>query len=213
MSVHVRSLDRLRLRHAAVSYARHGWDVTPGAVFTGERYRCDDPGCQTVACHPALEEWERAASHDPDVVAAWWRQTPYAVLLPTGRAFDVLEVPAHLGVLVTRGPARQEIHGPVAVTASGRWMLFVSPGQPLRPELEEHLGVVLHGPGSWVPAPPTPQPHARVRWESSPAEVEWRLPQSYAVQREIVDVITAMTPAPPLRLPYRRTVRPTPRAA
>lgn len=213
MSFNVRPLDRLRLSHAALSYARHGWDVMPGAVFTGERYRCDDPGCPTVGCHPALERWEDAASHDTRLVAAWWRRTLYTVLLPTGRTFDVLEVPAHLGALATRGPAREEILGPVAITASGRWMLFVRPGQPLRPELEEHLGVVLHGERSWVPAPPTGQPGARVRWEVSPTEVDWRLPHSYAVQRELVDVLTAMNPPQPLQLPFRRTIRPVQQAA
>jgi hypothetical protein len=65
-------------------------------------------------------------------------------------------------------------------------MFLVAPGDSLRPELAAHLDVVLHGPGSWVPAPPTRTPLGRVRWEVHPAVTGWRLPDPYAVQAALL---------------------------
>ena len=193
-------LDRSRLRHAALRYAEHGWDVTPGAHLAGDRFACARPGCPTIGCHPALERWEEAATCDTAKVADWWRRAPHAVLLPTGRAFDVLEVPAHLGLRVlgaarlhasVLGPGRGQVRGPVAVTPTGRWMFLVRPGDPLRPELDDSLDVERHGAGSWIPAPPTRLPEGLVRWSVSPEVTRWRLPDSYAVQGMLVDAVGA----------------------
>jgi hypothetical protein len=192
--------DRLTLRRAAVRFADHRWDVVPGAWLAGCRFACERPGCPTTSCHPALEGWERAASADPQRVGAWWRTRPHAVLLATGNAFDALEVPTHLGrrlLAAARlhagvvGPGRGQLRGPVAATPTGRWMFLVRPGDPLRPELETSLDVVRHGPGSWLPAPPTRMPEGRVRWIVPPEEVAWRLPDSYALQRMLVDALNA----------------------
>lgn len=191
-------LQRPRLRRAALRYADHEWHVLPGAWLKGSRFSCGRAGCPTIACHPALERWEERASADPDRVAAWWRSRPHAVLLATGHAFDVLEVPAHLGLRVLGaarllagvvGPGRGQVRGPVAVTPTGRWMFLVSPGDPLRPELDESLDVVRHARGSWVPAPPTRLPEGAVRWTVPPENTHWRLPDSYAVQAMLVDAL------------------------
>jgi Bifunctional DNA primase/polymerase, N-terminal len=193
-------LDRSRLRHTALRYAAHGWDVTPGAYLTGDRFDCARPGCPTTGCHPALERWEEAATCDSAKIGEWWRRAPRAVLLPTGRAFDVLEVPAHLGLSVLGaarphasvvGPGRGQVRGPVAVTPTGRWMFLVRPGDPLRPELDECLDVVRHGAGSWIPAPPSRLPEGPVRWSVSPEVTRWRLPDAYAVQAMLVDAVGA----------------------
>jgi hypothetical protein len=129
-------------------------------------------------------------------VAAWWRREPHAVLLATGHGFDVLEVPAHLGLWVlgaarlhTRlaGPGRSQVRGPVAVTPTGRWMFLVRPGEPLRPELDDSLDVVRHGRGSWVPAPPTVLPEGPVRWAVAPEETRWQFPDSHVVQGMLID--------------------------
>ena len=70
---------------------------SPGAYRAGDRFACGRAGCPTTACHPALVSWAQAATDDPRTVAGWWRDTAYTVLLATGRAFDVVEVPAYLG--------------------------------------------------------------------------------------------------------------------
>jgi hypothetical protein len=191
---HPGAIRRIRLGRAASRYAEHGWDVTPGACRAGSRFSCGRAGCPTMTCHPALERWAEAASHDVRTVAAWWCAAPYTVLLATGRAFDVLEVPAYLGSPVAR-PAGEsprtpvEARGPVAVSPTGRWMFLVLPGQPLRPELAERLDVVRHGRDSWVPAPPTGLLEGRVRWAVPPERTDWRLPDPYRVQQALVEAV------------------------
>jgi hypothetical protein len=170
-------LRQARLRRAAVRYAGHGWDVVPGAVRGGDRFRCLAQ-CPTIGCHPDWTAWERTATRDPERVAALWASRPRAVLLATGWAFDVLEVPAFLGA----GAGRATVRGPVAVTAAGRWMFLVPPGAALRREFAGRADVVLHGPGSWIPAPPTTTLEGPVRWLVDPEEVSWRLPDARAVQ-------------------------------
>jgi hypothetical protein len=191
-------LDRLRLRRAALRYAAHGWAVLPGARLAGHRFDCDRPGCPILGCHPAMESGVDDASTDAARVARWWRRRSHSVLLVTGLAFDVVEVPATLGLRVL-GTARlhadvlgheyADVRGPVAVTPDGRWMFLVRPGRPLRPELERCLDVVRHGPGSWIPAAPSRIPEGPVRWAVPPEQVRWRLPESDRLQALLVDAL------------------------
>ena len=185
-----RPFHHSRLRRAATGYAERGWPVTPGAVLCGTRFQCGRAGCLVATCHPATERWEDAASHDPATVASRWRHAPWAVLLPTGRAFDAIEVPAALGMLAAGQPQPGPARGPVVVRPGGRWLFLVRPGHPLRPELDGRLDVLRHGRGSWVPAPPTRLPEGPVRWEVSPEQAGWRLPGSYAVQQALVEMLT-----------------------
>jgi len=194
-------LDRLGLRRAALRYAAHGWAVTPGACLTGHRFSCGRPGCPIMMCHPAVESWEDEATTDPARIAGWWRRRPHTVLLATGGAFDVLEVPAALGLRVlgaTRlvsgvlGAQRSDARGPVAVTAAGRWMFLVRPGEPLRPELDHRLDVVRHGRGSWVPAAPSRMLEGPVRWAVPPERTQWRLPAAEIVQGMLADALGSL---------------------
>ena len=194
-------LDRARLRRAALRYAAHGWAVTPGARLTGHRFTCGRPGCPITACHPALESWEETASIDAVQVQKWWRHTAHTVLLVTGRRFDVLEVPATLGLKAlgrarlhtgVLGVERADARGPVAVTATGRWMFLVRPGLPLRSELDHRLDVVRHGLGSWIPAPPSRALEGPVCWAVAPERVRWRLPDAEVVQGLLTDALGAV---------------------
>ena len=213
------ALDRIHLRRSAERYAAHGWDVVPGACLARRSFACGRPGCPVTGCHPALEHWEEAASNDPARVATWWHHRPHALLLATGRAFDVIEVPAYLGQRMLaairaepeRTGADDRSRGPVATTPIGRWMFLVRPGDPLRPELEQCLYVLRHGLGSWIPAPPTRLREGAVRWVVPPSEITWRLPASYALQDILVDTLRAFGPVLPstllpgqLPLPQRR---------
>nr|MDT0658838.1 bifunctional DNA primase/polymerase [Micromonospora sp. DSM 115978] len=225
------TLDRMRLRRIAVRYAVHGWDVTPGASLTRHRFVCGRVGCHTTGCHPAMEDWETGASADPARVATWWRVRPHSVLLVTGRAFDVLEVPAYLGRAALDaiesatgqasgrrsgdGPAPplDRRRGPVAVTPGGRWMFLVRPGEPLRPELDQCLYVVRHGAGSWIPAPPTRLPEGTVRWVVPPEETRWTLAHPHPLQDLLVETLYGITPAlaRPLARPLVPAQLPAPR--
>jgi hypothetical protein len=171
---------RTVLRRAAVRYSEHGWPVVPGAFLAGGRFTCG-PLCPTVGCHPAVDDWESDAPYQPDELRDWWSAAPFSVLLATGVAFDVIEVPASLGATVA--PAGRT--GPVAVAPTGQWMFLVEPGDGLRPELAARLDVVLHGRGSWIPAPPTQTPLGRVRWEVAPDAARWRFPSTYQVQEAL----------------------------
>jgi hypothetical protein len=194
----MRSWECAKLRRVAVRYAEHGWHVVPGAYLVGNRvgrhvkarrFDCGEIGCRTVACHPALGGWETMPRLPVQAVTEWWRVHPYTVLLASGHAFDVLEVPAVLGRAALLGNGFVAARGPVAVTPGDRWMFFVRPGHGLLPELVQHQDVVLHGLGSWVPAPPSPQFGGRIRWESAPEEHNWRPAEPYAVQRLMLDAI------------------------
>jgi hypothetical protein len=146
------------------------------------------------------ESWEDAST-DAGQVAAWWRHRARGVLLATGEAFDVLEVPASVGLRAlgaarlhadVLGPDHAGAGGPVAVGPTGRWMFFVRPGAPLRPELANCLDVVRHGPGSRVPAPPTRLGEGAVHWAVTPRKVHWRLPDPETVQQSLIDALTAL---------------------
>jgi hypothetical protein len=196
-------LDRMRLRRHALRYAAHGWAVTPGACLTGSRFACGRPGCPIMACHPALESWEDTASTDAGLVSRWWRRRPHSVLLATGGKFDALEVPATLGARVLSavrrhgellGPEMSDARGPVLVTAGGRWMFLVKPGEPLRSELEHRLDVVRHGRGSWIPAAPSRMLEGPVRWALSPEQAQWRLPDPDLVQGLLVESLGPVHP-------------------
>jgi hypothetical protein len=200
-------VDRVRLRRAALRYIEHGWAVIPGACLAGSRFVCGRAGCPIMGCHPAAENWQESVSTDVARVAMWWRRRPYTVLLATGIEFDVLEVPAGLGLRAlgaarlhagVAGPERSTVRGPVAVGPTGRWMFLVRPGGVLCPELENCLDVVRHGPGSWIPAAPSRMPEGLVRWAVPPEQTLWRLPDSGAVQGMLVDALGALG----------RTVRP-----
>lgn len=192
--VHPRRLQRALLRRAALQYARHGWPVVPGAYRSGTRFRCDRAGCPTSGCHPAYEDWPRAASCEVVNVLGWWARRDHSVLLATGVGCDVIEAPAWAGEAVVQ--TLGEHAGPVAITPTGSWLFFVRPGEGLRPELAERPDVVRHTSGSWVPAPPTRFPEGRTRWRVSPPAVEWRLADPYRVQQALLD---AQCPAAPRR--------------
>jgi hypothetical protein len=178
------ALDRWRLRRAALRYAAHGWPVTPGARLNGTRFDCGRPGCPIMSCHPAQESWQDDQGTDGARVASWWRHRAHTVLLSTGRAFDVIEVPGSIGRI-----AETAARGPVAVTPAGRWMFLVRPGLGLRAELDNRWDVVRHGRGSWVPAAPSRMPDGPVRWAVDPDEVGWRLPDPVTVQAVLVDAL------------------------
>jgi hypothetical protein len=207
------NLDRLRLARTARRYAEQGWPVVPGAYpvakrtgrhSTVRRFDCGDVGCRTVACHPAIPRWELGASSDVAVVDSWWRQRPYSVLLATGHAFDVLEVPAVLGRAALLGDGFVAARGPVAVAPGGRWMFLVRPGHGLLPALAARSDVILHGLGSWVPAPPSHQPGGRVHWELAPEAHRWQPAEPHSLQTLMLD---AASVSPPHRPPHHTAWR------
>jgi hypothetical protein len=180
-------LDRLHRRRSAMRYAAHRWTVLPG------------PGGPRTG--------------------RWWRRRPGPLLLVTGGLFDVIEVPAAAGLRAlgaTRlradvlGPDKPNGRGPVAVAPTGRWMFFVRPGLPLRPELARRLDVVRHSAGSQVPAVPSRLPEGAVRWAVSPGKVHWRPADPAAVQATLVEAFDALARHPARRHAASVSRRPGP---
>lgn len=167
------------LRHAAATYAAHGWAVVPGAYAGDGRSRSPRPRAgRTASLAPLPDKWEEAATTDVMQVARWWARHAWVILLPTGRRIEVVEMPAHLGqVAVDR---LQERVGPVAVEAGQRWLLFCSAQHcnVSTSDDEWRSGVLLHSTGSWVPVPPIGRSRDRLNWLKSPWSCGWRLPKT-----------------------------------
>jgi hypothetical protein len=121
---------------------------------------------------------ELALRH-PEAVAQRWRRRPYAVLVPTGEACDVVDVPAEVGRrLAMRLDARSNL-GPV-VAAGARWFLLTAPGGPGR--VVPDGDVLVHGEGSWIMLPPSLGPGGEpATWLARPRGSGWTLPRRDAV--------------------------------
>ena len=78
------------------------------------------------------------------------------------------------------------------ITPNGNWIFLISPGTPLREELDERGDIVHHRPGSWIPAPPTVLPEGSVRWHISPRQVGWQLPDSSEAQKALLNALVAL---------------------
>lgn len=159
-----------QLLDTAVRYAeeRH-WDVFPGtwleAVEGAERCSCGDSRCPAPGAHPVDEEWPTQATGSATVARKLWSEHPRAaILLPTGRTFDAIDVPETSGFLALARMERMELSlGPVTCTPDRRMQFFVLPGGCAKvPDLVRKLGwvpssldLVALGEGQYVAAPPT----------------------------------------------------------
>ncbi|MBV2152437.1 bifunctional DNA primase/polymerase [Kitasatospora sp. SUK 42] len=184
----------------AVGYAesRH-WEVTPGAWLVdgggSTRCSCGDRRCTLPGAHPLDADWSRRASAGPVAVRTWWTELPEAsILLPTGRSFDVLDVPETAGCLALARMERMDLHlGPVAVLpfapgrAGRRLHFLVLPGVAVRlPEMLRKLGwppgrldLVARGEGDWTVAPPSRIGSAGyAQWARSPTTLNRWLPDA-----------------------------------
>jgi hypothetical protein len=199
-----------RMAAAAVSYAAMGWPVVLGAYprgnarSAGRACSCDRVGCPAPAAHPLSPAWQIQATSDPGKARQRWAHHPEAnVILPTGRVFDVLDVPAAPGLA-----ALEMMHdagvatGPVA-TGSGRTLFFVATrGAPDNEDewwssqldcAPEDVGEVVslrwHCRNSYVLAPPSRDGAGPAgRWLRAPAEQGGRpLPDAVRLLEVLAD--------------------------
>lgn len=167
------------LRHAAATYAAHGWAVVPGAYSVDGRDQSPRPrGGRTSSLAPLPDKWQEAATTDVMQVARWWARHAWVILLPTGGRVEVVELPAELGQ-ATVDRMRERVV-PVAVEAGRRWLLFCAaqPEKVSTSDDEWRAGVLLHSAGSWVPVPPIGRSRDRFNWLLSPWACGWRLPHT-----------------------------------
>lgn len=181
------SARRERMAAAVQEYAALGWPCYPGE-HTGDDTRacsCDRIGCPSPAAHPRSQVWQRQATVDTDTLARWWLTDPDAnIVLPTGRVFDVFDVPAKAGQAALDQMEREGVPvGPVAAHGEERYLFFVATrGAPVDedewwschldtvPEsIEDSPGMRWHCRDSYVLAPPSALPFGRtVTWAREP---------------------------------------------
>lgn len=188
------STDRLGLLAAALGYIeeRH-WDVVPGAsvLRTDGAWSCScgNTACVALGSHPAHRDWQKQITAQPSRVHGWWKDHPEAsILLPTGRTFDVIDVPEQAGCLALARLERSGVAlGPVAATPTRRLYFFVLPGaKPKIPEMLARAGwgrvaldLVCHGEKEWVLAPPSRMgTGGQVQWARPPSEANRWLPEA-----------------------------------
>ena len=187
-----RAVERMAV--AAAEYAAMGWPVCAGAHPPDRPQRgaaavrgcsCDRMGCPAPGAHPVSAAWQVEATADPATVGGLWLARPEAnVILPTGRAFDVLDVPAAAGALaLARMEAAGVPAGPVALPGQDRMLFFVvtrgspadedewwSCGLDCEPE-SVVAGVRWHCRDSYVLAPPSRYAGGQAsRWLRPPQE-------------------------------------------
>lgn len=176
-----------KLLATAREYAALGWPCAPGASppTGGDRAcSCDRIGCPDPAAHPVSAAWAMQATTDVTTLDRWWYERPDAnIVLPTGRVFDVFDVPAAAGTLALDRVTREaQAEGPVAAVGEERYLFFVATRGAPEDEAEwwschldcspedvaETPGMRWHCRASYVVAPPSVLPYGR--------EVSWLRP-------------------------------------
>ncbi|GAA3766069.1 bifunctional DNA primase/polymerase [Streptomyces chiangmaiensis] len=157
-----------------------GWDVVPGARAVAGACSCGKSDCGMPGAHRLDFAPVVSAGSTLDEATEAWAEVPgAAVMLPVGRAFDVIEVAEAAGRRALIRLERMGLPlGPVTATPDGRAHFFVAPGAAAElPELlyrmawdDTDLDLHALGPGTHITAPPSDRAGlGPVRWLRSPA--------------------------------------------
>ncbi|MFI6022687.1 bifunctional DNA primase/polymerase [Streptomyces sp. NPDC051287] len=158
-----------------------GWDVVPGARAAAGACSCGHDDCPAPGAHPLDFAPRLPAGATLGEVTKTWGEFPgAAVMLPVGRAFDVIEVAEAAGRRALVRLERMGLPlGPVAATPEGRAHFLVAPGAAAElPVLLYRMGwddptsLDLRGlgPGAHITAPPSDRGGlGPVRWLRPPA--------------------------------------------
>ncbi|MEU6772022.1 bifunctional DNA primase/polymerase [Streptomyces sp. NPDC046759] len=158
-----------------------GWDVVPGARAAAGSCSCGRGDCPAPGAHPLDFAPRVPAGATLDEVSKAWSEFPgAAMMLPVGRAFDVVEVSEAAGRHALARLERMGLPlGPVTVTPDGRAHFLVAPGAAAElPRLLYRMGwddpsaLDLRGlgPGAYITAPPSDRGGlGPVRWLRPPA--------------------------------------------
>ena len=181
------------VEHALRYVADQRWDVVPGTWLESEggsaRCSCGGAACASPGAHPAGRYWaEEATTHTRGVRELWAAHPHACVLLPTGRGFDVLDVPESAGLLaLARLERLGAALGPVSAAPTGRLHFFArADSTATTPALlhrwgwtADALDLTLHAEGDWITAPPTRIGHrGPVCWVRRPAPAGRPLPEA-----------------------------------
>ncbi|MDT0344524.1 bifunctional DNA primase/polymerase [Streptomyces litchfieldiae] len=187
--------------------AEAGFPLAPAAHPQGYGCSCERIGCPTPARHPVSLTWATQATTDREQILRWLRADPEAnFITATGRAHDVLDVPAPAGYAALERLAAENTEiGPVAIADPDRVLFFTATrGTPddedewwpceldCHPEtLDEHPGLRWHCRGSYVLVPPSrvqSDSTAGLRWLRGP---EHPLPEPLTLLGALTDACAA----------------------
>ena len=197
--------QRASRQEELLAATRAGFPVAPAAHPVDYRCSCDRMGCPAPAQHPLSFAWQSMATVDAEQVARWLSRDPLAnAVTATGRAHDVLDVPAEAGRLaLERMDELGVVPGPVAAVGEDRYLFFTTTRSSLDedewwtseldtdPEnLTEHPGIRWHTRGSYVLVPPSRLTDgSSVTWVRGP---EQQLPDPLRVLDLLADACTAV---------------------
>ncbi|WP_371498170.1 bifunctional DNA primase/polymerase [Kitasatospora sp. NBC_00374] len=202
--------SRRRALTAALAAAALGWPVLPGARAVrgaGGPCSCGDLCCPVPGGHP-YDPPLLAATTEARMVRWWWeRRCPGApVLVATGRTVCAVSVPAVAGArLLAWFDGIGVPLGPVLATPS-RYLLLVAPytldelGELLAERAWVPGSLRYHGPGGYLPLPPSRTGAGGVHWVRPPREDGVWLPQVAALLGGLIAVTT--TAPDGSRLPF-----------
>ncbi|MFI6481418.1 bifunctional DNA primase/polymerase [Nonomuraea sp. NPDC050663] len=170
-----------------LGYAALGWACAPGAhpMRHGTRAcSCDRIGCPDPGQHPLSPAWNVQATTDTAMLTLWWQREAEAnVILPTGRVFDVFDVPAAHGLAaLSRIDAAGVFTGPVAENGDRVLFYVATRGNPddedewwscsldcVPSAIEDTPGLRWHCRDSYVLAPGSTLPGGRpATWLRAP---------------------------------------------
>ncbi|MGV9302253.1 MULTISPECIES: bifunctional DNA primase/polymerase [unclassified Nonomuraea] len=158
---------------SVLQYAALGWASVPGAhpLRRGARAcSCDRIGCPDPGAHPLSPAWSLQATTDTTQLTRWWQREPEAnVILPTGRVFDVFDVPLTAGLTALSRMDAADFHsGPVASHGDRVLFYVATRGNPEDEDewwtcsldvaptsIDETPGLRWHCRDSYVLAPPS----------------------------------------------------------
>jgi len=141
--------SRSELHEAARAYAEQGWPVFP--------LRPRDK-------RPATDNGFHDATTDVTQVDRWWGANPrYNIGLPTGHAFDVLDLDGETALTRARAfpgfPPGYRHPGPVSLTGRGWHLLFAPTGRKNGADLlGDQSKIDFRGAGGYIAAPPSIHP-------------------------------------------------------
>ena len=150
---------------AALGYAARGVPVFPcfgpgmdrDDEFVISSCSCGDQGCARPGKHPLTRRGFGDATVDPQRITRWWGRWPHANIgIPTGIAFDVLDVDGRQGSANLLDFARGRglpLGGPAVATGRGYHLLYSPTGAGCRVGLAP--GLDWRGAGGYVIAPPS----------------------------------------------------------